>query len=370
LIEDKEMIIGVLKEKDGRAILVPSDIKLLSDKYDIIFESGLGDVIGFSDLEYINSGAVCLSKQEVWAKSDLLFKYKAPTSEEHHFFSEGKIIFSLMHPEGNPKLLRALNDVKMTSYSFEYFKTKGDIFPLAACGGEIAGSMAVMYANHYLQSIYGGLGKSLFRVAGAMPSKVLVIGSGHVGSAAIRTLLNLGSEVYVTARDYYRLKKISQCFGSNLLRTVKLKSRKFYELLKEVDVILGAILVSTDETEAILEKDSISKMKSGSVIVDITCGYGRGYLPSISQKTSLLKPVELTDTGQLYIKIDNLPSAYPRTSSEAYSHQLLEFFDEIISHINYQEYSSLVDSGKITDKGKTVHSGVIHDLNFIGEVSG
>ncbi|MGZ7228835.1 hypothetical protein ACXWOY_09340, partial [Streptococcus pyogenes] len=80
--------------------------------------------------------------------------------------------------------------------------------------------------------------------------------------------------------------------------------------------IFGAILISTDETPAVLTEKDISKMKKGSIVVDITSGYGRGYLPSLRRKTSLLDPVNKTETGQLYIKIDNLPSAYPRTSSD------------------------------------------------------
>lgn len=360
------MIIGILKESDGRAVIVPSDIPNLLKSNKVLFEKGLGSKIGYSDSEYVAKGAVCKSKEEIWESSDVLIKYKAPTEEDYRYFKKDKVFMGLMHPEGNPRLLEEFNNSRMTTYSFEYFRTESGIFPLGAAGGEIAGNMAVMYANHFLQSHYGGTGRSLFGVSGVEPTKVLVIGAGHVGLSTVRALLRLGNEVFVTARDYDRLKKLSIAFGTSRLKVIRLKSTEFYSILKEVDAIFGAILISTDETPAVLTGKDISKMKKGSIVVDITSGYGRGYLPSLNRKTSLLNPVNKTETGQLYIKIDNLPSAYPRTSSDAYSHQLCQYIDEILTHISEKEINYFVESGKITSNGNIVHQGVRHDLEYIG----
>lgn len=364
------MIIGILKEKDGRAVLTPNEVGKITNVHSVIFERDLGLKIGYDDQDYIKKGAICASKEEIWEKSDVLFKYKAPEKKDYELFREGKIFMGLMHPEGNPDLLNALNNARMTSYSFEYFREENGIFPLGAAGGEIAGRMAALYANHYLQSHFGGNGRSLFHVSGVEPSKVLVIGAGHAGLSTIKTLLDLGNEVFVTARDYFKLRKLSRAFGTNRLKIIKMKSTEFYSVLQEVEAVFGAILISTDETSAILTKEDISSMKQGSIIVDITCGYGKGYLPSISQKTSLINPVRTTDTGQLYIKIDNFPSAYPRTASDAYSKQLSEFIDIILSHIAGDIFSDFVESGKITYQGNTIHTGVLHDLKYMGNCNG
>ncbi len=356
--------IGVLKEdEDKRAIFIPNHLKLLTSKYDFFIEENLGCGIGVNNDDYKLIGAKICSKEDVWKKSDVLFKYKKPTCEDIDKFGENKFLFSLLHPEGDYKLVDKLNEKKLNSFSFEYFKKDG-MFPLAYVGGQVAGKMSVFYANHFLQSHFGGLGKTLFSVDGADPVHMLVIGHGHAGSAAITTALKFGCEVTVLGKNYHKFKKQGMCFDQ---KVNFIYEDELCEILPRIDVIIGAILISTDLTKAIIDKDKMSLLKKGAVIIDVTCGYGKGYLPELFDFTSLTSPIKKTNTGQIYCKIDNMPSAYPKTTSQAYSKQISEIIPEIIEHINKNSESEFVESGHITCNGVIVHEGVKNDLKYLRE---
>lgn len=269
-----------------------------------------------------------------------------------------------MHPEGNPELIEKLNLAKMRSFSFEYFKTDSNIFPLAYTGGEIAGKMAVFYANHFLQSHHGGLGKALFSVHGSDKAHVMVIGYGHVGGSAIKTLLDIGAKVTVVGNDLEKMAK-NRVFLDGDIDFVKSTPENIAALLPNVDVVIGAILISTYDTDPIITQEMMKLMKQGSVIIDVTCGYGEGYLPGLREKTSLYSPIKQTESGQIYCKIDNLPSAYPVTASKSYSNQIVKVIPKIADYLFNNQKNEFVKSGEITREGKIVHLGVKNDIeNF------
>ena len=361
--------IGVLKEHakdEKRVIFIPDDIKKISKDYELFVEMGLGEGIGFSDDDYIKSGAKICTKSEVWKESKILFKYKSPTKEDYCFFDNNKTLCSLMHPEGDIELIDNLLLSKMNSFSFEYFKSESGIFPLAYVGGQIAGKMAVYYANHFLQSNYGGLGKSLFKVDNTPAPHVMVIGYGNVGGSATRALLDMGCKVTIIGRDKYKMQK-NQVFLNGEIDFLEATEGNIAYILPKVDAVIGAILISTFDTKPIITKDMMQLMKKGSVIIDVTCGYGAGYLPDLVQKTTLKAPINTTDSGQIYCKIDNLPSAYPLTSSIAYSNQIINVLPKIIDYIIFNKNIVLVKNGEITKDGKIVHSGVASHILKVRE---
>lgn len=362
--------IAILKEKnphDKRALLIPDDIKKLSKDFNVLVESDLGIGINFSNDDYKYVGAKIETREDIWKKADLIFKYKAPEQIDYKFFQKGKTICALMHPEGNPELIEQLNLAKMRSFSFEYFRSKSNIFPLAYTGGEIAGKMAVFYANHFLQDHHGGLGKSLFSVHGADKAHVMVIGYGHVGGSAIKTLLNIGAKVTVVGNDFEKMTK-NRVFLDGDIEFIKSTQENIAAVLPNIDVVIGAILISTFDTPPIITKEMMKLMRQGSVIIDVTCGYGEGYLPSIVEKTNFYSPIRQTDSGQIYCKIDNLPSAYPVTTSSSYSNQIVKIIPQIANYIFNNVENELVKSGEITRDGEVVHLGVKRDIEKIEQI--
>jgi carnitine-CoA ligase len=136
---------------------------------------------------------------EVWA-APLVLRYKSTHPGELSRLRPGQSIGALFHAEGDPALLSAVTASGVTAYSYEFLH-EADQFPLAAPGGEIAGVQAVLLGAQALQTVQGGRGVLLARVAGAAAPRVVVIGCGNVGSAAARTAAALGAQVTVLAHS-------------------------------------------------------------------------------------------------------------------------------------------------------------------------
>lgn len=350
------MTIGILKETicgEKRVILLPRDIKILTQNFLVLIEKNIAVDIGIDDSEYVKFGAKVESVENVW-KSDIVFKYKAPTPQEFKYLNRNTIICAIFHAEGNKKLICELLKKGCTAYTYEFLETSDGLFPMAYPGGEIAGKMAVMYANYFMQTQFNGKGKTLFAVRGAEPSKIAIIGYGNVGGAAINLASKLGNEVFVFGSNINRLKKLSVLMDEkvNCFESTKENLEK---ILPTVDVIIGAILISTYDTEPLITNDIIEKLAPGTIVIDVTCGYGPGYIPAITKNTTITNPMYINKNGILFCKIDNLPSAYPITTTQAYSNNASLWIYKIAKHALGIEHSIDVERAKIVENGKIMH---------------
>lgn len=349
--------VAVLKETingENRVILLPKDIEDLAKKYEVYIEKGAGEALGFSDNEYEKHGAIIKDKEYCWTNSDFIIKYKGPTKEEYKYLNENTKMSAIFHAEGNYELLKELKKKKVTAYTYEFIETDDGYFPMAYPGGEIAGKMAVMYANFYQQKQYGGTGKALFQIRGASKSKIAVIGYGNVGGAAIKLASELGNEVYVFGSNINKLKKMSVYMNENVY-CLESTEENLKKILPEMDAIIGAILISTYDTNPIITREIFNSLKAGTVVIDVTCGYGSGYIPSIDKYTTLNDPIYVSNNGVVCCKIDNLPSAYPKSTTEAYSSNAKEWIIKILDNELQGKENSEVVRGKIFDRGKINH---------------
>lgn len=349
--------VAVLKETingENRVILLPNDIDDLVKKYEVYVEKGAGEALGFSDNEYEKHGAIIKNKEYCWNKSDFIIKYKGPTKDEYKYLNKDTKMSAIFHAEGNYELIKELQKKKVTAYTYEFIETEDGYFPMAYPGGEIAGKMAIMYANFYQQSQYGGAGKALFKIRGVTRSKIAVIGYGNVGGAAIKLASELGNEVYVFGSNINKLKKTS-VYVDESIHCLESTEENLKKVLPEMDAIIGAILISTYDTKPIITKEIFDSLKAGTVVIDVTCGYGSGYIPSIDKYTNLKAPIYVSDNGVICCKIDNLPSAYPKSTTEAYSSNAKDWIIKILDNELLGKENLEVLRGKIFDKGKICH---------------
>lgn len=348
--------VSILKETingENRVILLPNDIKEIAKEYDLIVEKDAGINLGYSNEDYVKNGASIGTTEECW-NADFILKYKGPTKEEYKYLNNDTKMAAIFHAEGNEELMRELLEKKVTAYTYEFIETSDGYFPMAYPGGEIAGKMAMMYANFFSQKQYGGTGKALFAVRECQKSKVAIIGYGNVGGAAIKLATDLGNEVYIFGTNINKLKKLSISMDENV-HCIESNYNNLKELLPKMDAIIGAILISTYDTKPLITDDIFRSLTPGTVVIDVTCGYGDGYIPNINKYTSLEKPIYVSDNGVVCCKIDNLPSAYPITTTEAYSSNAVEWILKILdTELNNNE-SEEVLKGKIFENGKIAH---------------
>lgn len=348
--------VSILKERingENRVILLPKDIIEIAKEYDVIVEENAALALGYTNEDYVKNGAQIVTKEECW-KADFIIKYKAPTKEEYKYLNSKTKISAIFHAEGNKDLINEMIEKKITAYTYEFIETKDGFFPMAYPGGEIAGKMAIMYANFFLQQQYGGKGKALFSIRGCTKTKIAIIGYGNVGGAAIKLASELGNDVYVFGSNINKLKKISVNMNENI-KCFESTYENLKEILPNMDVIIGAILISTYNTPALITDDIFNSLKPGTVLVDVTCGYGKGYIPQITKYTTLENPVYLSENGIVCCKIDNLPSAYPISTTEAYSRNAKDWILKILNHELKNSKNDIVSKGKIIENGRIVH---------------
>jgi alanine dehydrogenase len=356
-------ILKEIRSGEKRVILTPDEIcKIVSEGYQVIAEHNCGEGCGFSDIDYQKAGAEIVNQRDAWKLSDFIVKYKAPMDEEYKYFSPNKTIAALFHAEGNHDLLKAMMNAKLTAYSFEFFETDTGVFPLAFPGGEIAGKSAVLYAAHYLQNHFGGKGKLLCDIVGVPKPRIGIIGYGSVGSAAISLAVSLGCEVIVFGSNIEKMRKLQITFGNNI-EVLDSNKENYEKILPTLDVLIGAILISTFDTPTLITETMIKKMAQGSLIVDVTCGYGNGYLPFIKGYTTLQNPIK-TSEGLNYIKIDNLPSAYHLTTTIAYAKNLMPYLLRLMKSFSGAISDNISSRGCILKDGEIVHKEIQKHWNY------
>lgn len=359
----KISVVSEEAENEKRVILLPEHIKLLTNRgYNVIVEDGLGKYLGCDNEQYISAGAHIVKKEDAWQNGDLIIKYKAPVQNEYKYIKENCCVAALCHAEGNYSLIKEFIDKKCTVFSFEFFETSGGYFPLAIPGGQIAGKVAMIYALYYSQTQLGGSGKLPVKVSQLSCVTIGVIGYGNVGSSIIKMALDLGNNVILFGRNVDKMNKFAAVY-SGRISCFECTEENLWREIKNIDILFGAILISTYSTKPIVTEDMILSMKKGSIIVDVTCGYGNGYMPFIKNKTTLQDPVTIMN-DRLFIKIDNLPAAYHYTSTIEYSNQVSQYIDKLCRFVFEGINDTTVKNGMIIKNGTVVHNVLKEHLTY------
>jgi alanine dehydrogenase len=349
--------VAILKETragEQRVILLPDQVAWLRRAgFEVLVETGAGAGSDAPDESYLAAGAEIVPRREAWLASRYVLKYKAPGTEEFDYLRADLHLGAFFHAEGSRELTDALLRSGTHAYSYEFFRTADGVFPMAVPDSEIAGKLAVLYGAFYLQSHLGGSGTLLTATPGVPRPRVLVIGYGNVGGAAARTADALGADVTVLGTSPHRLRR----FHAELPEaTCLLNSREVLEReVPAADLIIGTILISTYDTEPMIGEDLVRQMRPGSVIVDVTAGYGTGYLPTFDRFTWHYPEPMYERFGVLHCKIDALPASVPRTATRAVSPVIAPYLIALGKAIYDDVPDPVSAAGRITAAGQLTH---------------
>lgn len=359
-------VISILKERragEERVILLPEGAAKFTDAgYQVLVESDAGLLAGYDDTAYRAIGAEIVDTNTAWNTSDVVFKYKAPGPEEYRYFREGMHMASFMHAEGNLDLVEAMRSSGMSGYALEFFRTADGDFPVPVSDNEISGKMAIILASYHLQSHMGGSGVLMAHVPGARRAKVVVIGYGNVGGGAARLAAAMGAEVKVFGTNWFGLRQFMATVPANVECLINTPEALEAAIL-EADVVVGAILISTYDTPPMVSEDLVARMKKGAVIVDVTCGYGSGYMPSFDQLTTYAAPF-YERHGVLHCKIDAMPASVPITAAEATNSNVWRYLLAMADGICSGSQDAVAQAGCVVSGGKVVHPEVIRHIDM------
>jgi len=320
------MIVGILREikvEENRVAMTPAGVEVMkAGGHTMLVEKSAGVGSGFTDDMYVEAGAEMIdAPAEVFSRSDMVMHVKEPQPSEYDLVKEGQIVFTYFHFAPDEQLTRAFIKTKAVCVAYETVEgAKGDL-PLLTPMSEVAGRMSIQEAAKYLERVSGGRGILIGGVTGVAPATVVVIGGGVVGTNAAQMACGLGAKVYLLDMDLDRLRYLSEVMPKNCFPMMSSPTLT-RELVKEADVVIGAVLVAGARAPKLVTKEMLKTMKKGSVIVDVAIDQGGCF--ETSKATTHTDPVFEVD-GVLHYCVANMPGAVPVTSTMALTNATLPY---------------------------------------------
>ncbi len=348
------MKIGVPKEiknHEYRVGLSPASAKeLISHGHSVTIETGAAAGIGLRDEDYRRVGAeVSESAEAIFAESEMIIKVKEPQPHECKQLSSGQLLFTYLHLAPDPTQTKLLLESGVTAIAYETVTGPNNSLPLLAPMSEVAGRLAAQAGAHCLERAQGGCGVLMGGVPGTEPAKVVVIGGGVVGQNAAYIARGMGANVTILDRSIPKLRQLDVEFAgkANCVYSTK-EAIERYAI--ESDLVIGAVLIPGANAPKLITHDIISKMKPGSVVVDVAIDQG-GCLET-SKATTHEEPTFVVDEVVHYC-VANMPGAVPQTSTYALNNATLPFS---LSMAN-QGWKKAVQQDSHLLNGLNVHDG-------------
>jgi len=327
------MRIGVPKEikvLENRVGLTPGSVReAIAHGHDVLVEHNAGQGIGMDDEAYRKAGArVVGTAEEVFKSAEMIVKVKEPQAPERRMLGKGQILFTYLHLAPDPEQAKDLIASGAVCIAYETVTSSSGGLPLLAPMSEVAGRMAVQAGAYYLEKPHGGIGILLGGVPGVDPAKVVILGGGVVGSHACHIALGMGAEVWVLDRSVDVLRALWRQFGRPL-NTVFSTQDAIEHHVTTADLVIGGVLIPGASAPKLVSAALVSRMKPGSVIVDVAIDQGGCF--ETSHPTTHADPVYVVD-GVTHYCVANMPGGVPRTSTFALNNATLPFVLALADH--------------------------------------
>ena len=312
------MLVGVPKEikpQENRVGLIPAGVRqLVSNGHSVIVEQSAGAGSGIPDDEYIAAGAEIVSTaEEVWARSEMIWKVKEPIAPEYPRMRDGQILYTYLHLAPDRPQTDALLSSGVVGIAYETVQDPDGSLPLLTPMSEVAGRLSIQAGARCLERVSGGRGVLLGGVPGVPPGKVVVIGGGIVGLNAVRMAMGMGADVTVLDISLDRLRWFDNTFQGRV-KTLYSSAHNLEVALGTADLVVGAVLVAGAKAPNLVTRSHLSLMQPGAAIVDVAVD--QGGCVETTHPTTHADPIYVVD-GIVHYAVANMPGAVARTSTFA-----------------------------------------------------
>jgi H+-translocating NAD(P) transhydrogenase subunit alpha len=364
------LLIGVPKEVfpgEKRVATVPEVVeKLIKQGFRVAVEAGAGDSAQISDDAYHAAGAELVAdRTSLWAMADIVFKVRAPNTEEVGLLREGGVLVSFIWPAQNPELMQQLAARKVTVLAMDSVPRISRAQKLDALSSmaNIAGYRAVIEAAHEFGRFFTG---SITAAGKVPPAKVFIIGAGVAGLAAIGAASGLGAivrandtrpevadQIKSLGGEYVPVEYVEEGSGVGGYAKVmsegfqKAQAAVFAKQAKDVDIIITTALIPGKPAPKLITEDMVKSMKQGSVIVDMAAEQGGN--------------CELTVPGEVVVRhgvtiigYKDLPSRLAKQASTLYATNLFRLMEDMIKTKSIDGDAVKIDMADEVLRGTTV----------------
>jgi len=291
------MRIGVPKElyAGEKRVATTPDVaaQLIKMGFDVAVESSAGIAANYSDASFETAGCTVVSRDDIWSNSDIILKVRGPDDDEAGRLKAGQTLISFLWPAQNPELLEKLTNTGVTALAMDSIPriSRAQKMDALSSMANIAGYRAVVEAAQHFGRFFTGQITAAGKVP---PAKVLVIGAGVAGLAAIGAAKSMGAIVRSFDTRPEVKEQIESMDAEFLMldfededgsgeggyakvmsdEFIKAEMALFAEQAKDVDIIITTALIPGRPAPRLVLADMVDSMKDGSVIVDLAAEQG------------------------------------------------------------------------------------------------
>jgi len=350
------MKVGVpteIKNNEFRVAITPSGVHELSSRgHEVLVQSGAGVGSSIPDDAYAAAGARIIDEAaEVWGSADLLLKVKEPVAAEYDYFRDDLVLFTYLHLAAERELTERLVASGITAIAYETVQLASGALPLLAPMSEVAGRLAPIVGANCMLRPSGGPGLLMPGVPGTHPANVVVLGGGVAGTNAVAISVGLGAEVTVLDTNVQRLRELDALYAGRV-RTIASNSFEIERAAIEADLLIGSVLVPGAKAPKLVSNALVSRMKPGSVLVDIAVDQGGCF--EDTRPTTHADPTYWVH-GSLFYCVANMPGAVPNTSTYALTNVTLPYARAIAD----SGWRAALHADAALARGLNVHGGVV-----------
>lgn len=312
-----------IKNNEFRVAITPAGVHdLVAHGHEVVVETGAGTGSSITDAEYAAAGArIAKNADDTWADAEMLLKVKEPIASEYGYFRPDLLVFAYLHLAAEPKLTEALVKAKVTAIAYETVQLPSRALPLLAPMSEVAGRLAPIVGANAMLKPNGGPGLLVPGVPGTYPAKIVVLGGGVAGTNAVSVSVGLGADVTVLDTNLQRLKELDEIYAGRV-RTIASNGFEIERAVLAADLVIGSVLVPGAKAPKLVSNDLVSRMKPGSVLVDIAVDQGGCF--EDSHPTTHTDPTFRVHNSLFYC-VANMPGAVPNTSTYALTNATMPY---------------------------------------------
>jgi alanine dehydrogenase len=324
------MKVGVpreVKNNEYRVALTPSGVhELVRHGHEVYVEREAGVGSAINDDDFVSAGARILpTADDVWGTAEMVLKVKEPIAEEYHRMRKDQILFTYLHLAADKACTDALLSAGTTGIAYETVQLDDGSLPLLAPMSEVAGRLAPQVGSYHLMRQGGGRGTLMGGVPGVYAAKVVVIGAGVSGQNAAAIALGMQAEVLLLDKNVARLRQMDAIYQGHC-QTVASNAYEIERAVLDADLVIGAVLIPGAKAPKLVSNELVSRMKPGSVLVDISIDQGGCF--EDSRPTTHAEPTYQVHNSVFYC-VANMPGAVPHTSTYALTNVTLPYAIEL-----------------------------------------
>src|SRR4029077_13152000 len=304
---------------------------------------------------------VVRTADDVWGTGDRILKVKEPIAEEYGRMRAGHVRFTYLHLAADKRLSEELLAHQVTGIAYETVQTTDGALPLLAPMSEVAGRLAPQVGAATLMKAEGGRGVLMGGVPGGDAAKGVVIGAGVSGLNAAAIAAGMQAEVLLLDLNIDRLRAVDQIYRGQI-QTVASNTFEIERAVLGADLVIGAVLIPGAKAPTLVTNELVSRMKPGSVLVDISIDQGGCF--EDSHPTTHAHPTYAVHNSVFYC-VANMPGAVPNTSTHALTNVTLPY---AVALANKGWRQACADDASLA-LGVNTHAG--HLVNTaVGEATG